>query len=197
MPLDQEAVGLERARSVARGPGPRRRKRRLLLQADHGLHRADHERGREQTEVAEVIVRTVARAATVVGQRDVEVAGALRAIAVARLLLGAACVRAVVGARCRVRVRVTVIVIVAVRVVVIMVMTTVLEPDRLGVHMRAAAGIKRDADRVPGRHADQPLREQKEREHEAEEGVTHGAGGECSMYRPNRARGQGGPDLST
>ena len=180
MPLDQEAVGLERARSVARGPGPRRRKRRLLLQADHGLHRADHERGREQAEVAEVIVRTVARAAAVVGQRDVEVAGALRAIAVARLLLGAACVRAVVGARCRVRVRVrvTVIVIVAVRVVVIMVMTTVLEPDRLGVHMRAAAGVKRDADRVPGRHADQPLREQEEREHEAEEGVTHGAGGD-------------------
>lgn len=176
MPLDQEAVGLERARSVARGPGPRRRKRRLLLQADHGLHRADHERGREQAEVAEVIVRTVARAAAVVGQRDVEVAGALRAIAVARLLLGAACMRAVVGARYRVRVRV--IVIVAVRVVVIMVMTTVLEPDRLGVHMRAAAGVKRDADRVPGRHADQTLREQEEREHEAEEGVTHGAGGD-------------------
>jgi hypothetical protein len=31
---------------------------------------------------------------------------------------------------------------------------------------------------VPGRHADQTLREQEEREHEAEEGVTHGAGGD-------------------
>lgn len=190
MPLDQEAVGLERARSVARGPGPRRRKRRLLLQADHGLHRADHERGREQAEVAEVIVRTVARAAAVVGQRDVEVAGALRAVAVARLLLGAACMRAVVGARCRVRMRVIVV------MTVVVVMTMMLEPDRLRVHMRAAAGVKRDADRVPGRHADHRLREQEEREHEAKQGVTHGAGEECEMYRLDRGRGQGGCGLS-
>ena len=74
--------------------------------------------------------------------------------------------------------------------------TMMLKPDRLRVHMRAAAGVKRDADRVPGRHADHRLREQEEREHEAKQGVTHGAGEECEMYRLDRGRGQGGCGLS-
>lgn len=60
-------------------------------------------------------------------------------------------------------------------------------PGVRAVHMRAAAGVERDADGVPGRHADHHLREQEERKHEAEAEAAHGAYEESSMYGPNEA----------
>jgi hypothetical protein len=207
VPLDQEAVGLEGSRPVAIGPGPWRGKRRLRLQLDDGLHREDPQRGRKQTEVAEVIVRTVAHAAAIVGKGEVEMAGALRAVAVADLVRGAARVGAVVGTQRRERITIgktsgrtmviTVVMVVVEGADMTVVVTMMVEPDRLGMDMRAAAGLKRDADRVPWRHADHHLRKQEERKHEAEHGAAHGAGEEYEMYRPIRALGQGGYSLSS
>lgn len=76
VPLDQEAVGLKRTRAVAVGPDPRSSRRRLGVAVDDGLHRTDDQRRREQSQVAEVIVRTIARAATVVRKGKMEVARA-------------------------------------------------------------------------------------------------------------------------
>lgn len=158
------------------------------MQVDDRLDREHGERRREQAQVAEVVVRAVAHAAAVVGQRDMEVRRAFGAVAVAGLtaalfVLRAALVHAVVGAERRVGVGVGVgdCTVMAVRVVMSLIMMRhpcEREAGGLAVHMRPAAGVERDADGVPGRHADHHLREQEERKHEAEGGAAHGAGEE-------------------
>jgi len=163
------------------------------VQVDDRLDREHGERRREQAQIAEVVVRAVAHAAAVVGQRDMEVRRAFGAVAVAdlpvadltaaRFVLGAALVHAVVGAERRVGVGVGVgdCTVMAVRVVMSLIMMRhpcEREAGGLAVHMRPAAGVERDADGVPGRHADHHLREQEERKHEAEGGAAHGAGEE-------------------
>lgn len=131
---------------------------------------------------------------------------ALGAVAIARLCVLAARVGAVVRACWALRNRVTI----ALTTTVIMTKTTTVivavgmvvtvgaikhvpdETDGLCVHMRTAAGIKRDADRMPGRHAHDDLREQDEREHEADGKAVHGAVEGRGMYRPDLGAGQGG-----
>lgn len=116
-----------------------------------------------------MVVRTVAHAPAVVGKRDVDVARAFGALV--RAWHGVAAVACV-----RVRVR----------------MRVMLEPGGRRVVVRAAAGGERDADRLPGRHADDRLRKQEERKHETEQELAHRADEGREMYRPIRTVGQGG-----
>lgn len=134
------------------------------MQVDDWLDREDGQRRRQQAQVAEVVVGTIAGAAAVVWKRKVEVRRPARAVVVATVALVTACVRAVISA--------------AVGVIAVMQLA---EIDRAGlsedarVQMPATTGLQCDADGVPWRHADHHLREQEERKHEADAETAHGA----------------------